>query len=121
MMNVRDFTEEMRNEIVEAAKNSLMKLGIMADVAIILDDKHNRVEIDTASFNTTPVIYKSITVSGGARLSEVEDHDGVYDLNIHLDYWFKSFGGGSNGMSLGTLKFRVFENSGRVGFVGFFI
>ena len=120
-MNVRDFTEEMRSEIVEAAKNSLMKLGIMADVAMILNEKKNRVKLETASFNTTPVIYKSITISGVAELVEFEDREGVYDLNFHLDYWFKYFGGGYNGVSLGELKFRVFEKSMRVAFLGFLI
>ncbi len=121
MMNVRDFTEEMRNAIVEAAHNSLMRLGIMADVVMILNEEKNRIKLETAKFNTTPVIYKSIEVSGSAELVEVEGYDGVYNLNFHLNYWFQYFGGGSNGVAIGTLEFRVFENSERVVFVGFFI
>ena len=121
MMNVRDFTEEMRNEIVEAAHNSLMKIGIMADVAMILNEEKNLIKLETARFNTTPVIYKSIEVSGSANLVEVEGKEGVYDLAFGLDYRFKYFGGGSNGVPIGVLSFRVFEKTERIAVVGFII
>ena len=116
MMNVRDFTEEMRNAIVEAAHNSLMKLGIMADVVMILNEEKNRIKLETAKFNTTPVIYKSIE-----ELVEVEGKEGVYDLAFGLDYRFKYFGGGSNGVPIGVLSFRVFEKTERIAVVGFII
>lgn len=121
MMNVRDFTEEMRNDIVNAAKRSLMMIGVTADITISVDEKKNRIKLETEKFNTTPVIYQSVEISGYADLCEVEGHEGLYDLNFYLNYWFVIFGGGHNGTSLGALKFRVFEKSKEVRLIGFVI
>ena len=121
MMNVRDFTEEMRNEIVSAAKRSLMMIGVTADITISVDEKKNRIKLETSKFNTTPVIYQSVEISGSAELCEVEGHEGLYDLNFYLNYWFEIFGGGHNGTSLGALKFRVFEERKEARLIGFVI
>lgn len=121
MMNVRDFTEEMRNEIVNAAKRSLMMIGVTADITISVNEMKNRIKLETAKFNTTPVIYQSVEISGDADLCEVVGHDGIYDLDFYLNYWFTTFSGGHNGTSLGALNFRVFEESKEVRFIGFVI
>jgi hypothetical protein len=123
MIKVEDFTEEMYNEIREAAKRSLLMLGITADVHVkprTIRAKSD-IEITTDNFNTTPVIYKHVTVSATALPQEVEGHEGIYDLNFYLNYWFTTFDNGHNGASLGELKFRVLEKSKTVRFVGFLI
>lgn len=113
-MKLQDFTEEMLNTIAENAKERLMRLGINAEVKV--EVKNNRrneahVELTTSSFNTMPVIYKSITVDGSASLESVDGRDDVYDLVFWLSYRFETFTGGFNGTTLGKLKFRVLDNS----------
>lgn len=123
MMKISDFTEEMKGEIIKAAKRSLIMVGVTADVH--LDCKNTRgteyLKLDTDKFNTTPVIYESVRIGGSAGLEKVEGREGIYNLDIHLDYFFEIFGGGRNGTGLGTLHFRVFEERKEVRFIGFMI
>ena len=123
MMQFEDFTEEMRNAIIEAAKQSLLKIGVTANIGLELSSgRTEKATLTTEAFNTTPVIYKRVNISGNAELEPVEGHEGVYDLNFYLSYWFETFSGGHNGTSLGTLKFRVFDSGyDKVRFIGFLI
>ena len=119
-MEQKDFTEQMRNDIISAAKNSFLKLGINAEVTIeFKEDRSLRVKLTTSKFNTTPVLYKSIYVYGNAELTPVDGHDGIYDLFFFVDYMFETFSGGTNGTYLGKLKFRVFDCAKKVIFIGF--
>lgn len=119
MMKISDFTADMKSEIIKAAKRSLIMIGVTADVH--LDCKERYVKLSTDKFNTTPVIYESVRISGSGELSGVSGLEGVLDLDIYLDYFFETFGGGRNGTDLGTLHFRVFEERKEVRFVGFMI
>ena len=125
MITFNDFTEEMCNDIKSAVKDCLLKLGVDVDVNISAETYSHRSEeyivVETSEFNTTPVIYKSIYVRGSGTLQEVEGHEGVYDLYIPLGYYFKYFDGGSNGVSIGTMYFRVFAEGQRVAKVSFSI
>ena len=123
-MRISDFTEEMRDDIIRYAKRSLLKLGInIVDVKLEVRKHSYTVDeylrIETSEFNTTPVIYESIKIDGTGTLIPIKDHTDVYDLCISLGYRFKYFGGGKNGVDIGTLKFRVFDASKRIAFVGF--
>ena len=123
MMKISDFTEEMKGEIIKAAKRSLIMVGVTADVH--LDCKNTRgteyLKLDTDKFNTTPVIYESVSIGGSAGLEKVDKLEGVYDFNFYLDYRFETFSGGYNGTPLGVLHFRVFEECKEVRFIGFMI
>lgn len=121
-MTASDFTEKMYEKIIEAAKRSLIMVGVTAEVSVLPSLKRGvDIELSTSEFNTTPVIYKSIRIGGNATLRKVEGFEGVYDLIFYLNYRFEAFCGGSNGTSLGVLHFRVFEESKHVEFVGFLI
>jgi hypothetical protein len=124
-MKCSEFTNEMRHWIVEATKSSLLKLGI-ANVEVELEVRKMRsgneyFNLTTSGFNTTPVIYRSIRVCGIGEVEKVSGEDNVYELNITLDYDFDYFSGGRNGVSIGTLRFRVFEDTMRIAFIGFII
>lgn len=121
-MTASDFTEKMYEKIIEAAKRSLIMVGVTAEVSVLPSLKRGvDIELSTSEFNTTPVIYKSIRIGGNATLEKVEGLEGVYDLIFYLNYRFEIFSGGSNGTPLGILYFRVFEERKDVGFVGFLI
>ena len=123
MINISDFTEEMKGEIIKAAKRSLMMVGVTADVHLLSKIIRGReyLRLKTDDFNTTPVIYKNVCIEGSAELIKVDKLEGVYDFDFYLDYRFEIFSGGYNGTPLGVLHFRVFEEPKDVRFVGFMI
>ena len=123
-MKYEDFTEEMRNEIINATKDSLSKLGIHTDVMLsskTTRHNHEYIRIDTSDFQTTPVIYKSVSVFGEGYVVTCDDIAGAFDLYINLNYAFKYFKGGTNGVEIGQLRFRIFSDSMRIHFIGFTI
>jgi len=123
-MKYEDFTEEMRNEIINATKNSLSKLGIHTEVMLsakMTGRNQEYIRIDTEPFQTIPVIYKSVFVYGGGYVVPCDRIENAFDLYINLNYGFKYFKGGSNGVEIGQLKFRIFSDSMRICFIGFTI
>ena len=120
-MKQGDFTEQMRNDIISAAKNRLLKVGVNVDVTLEFKEGEKlRVKLTTSKFNTTPVIYKDIYVYGNAELIPVDGYKDIYDLFFDLNYRFETFGGGTNGTYLGMLKFRVFDDGyKKATFIGF--
>ena len=123
-MKYEDFTEEMRNEIINATKDSLSKLGIHTEVRLSVRKgryDHEFIRIDTNPFQTIPVIYKSVFVYGEGCVVPCEGIENAFDLYINLDYGFKYFKGGSNGVEIGQLRFRIFSDSMRIHFIGFTI
>ena len=122
MITINDFTQEMYNDIIAAAKRSLVMFGINADVNVTRDGKNKNVlMLNSSEFNTIPVVFQSIHINGWAELEDVEGNDKVKDLVFPLSYRFEYFNGGYNGAYLGTLKFRVFVDNPQIRFVGFTI
>lgn len=122
MITINDFTQEMYNDIIAAAKRSFVMLGINADVEVTQDKKNKKALcLNTSKFNTAPVVFQSIHINGLAELEDVEDNDKVKDLIFYLSYRFEYFNGGYNGAHLGALKFRVFVDNPQIRFVGFTI
>lgn len=123
-MKYEDFTEEMRIDIINATKDSLSKLGIHTQVRLSARmTRHNGeyIRIDTEPFQTTPVIYKSVSVYGEGYIVLCDEIENAFDLYINLNYGFKYFEGGSNGVEIGQLRFRIFSDSMRISFIGFII
>lgn len=123
-MKYEDFTEEMRNEIINATKDSLSKLGIHTEVRLSArTTRHNQeyIRIDTEPFQTIPVIYKSVFVYGDGCVVPCDEIENAFDLCINLDYGFKYFKGGYNGVEIGRLRFRIFSDSMKICFIGFTI
>lgn len=113
-MKYSEFTDDMRQEMKDAIKAKLSKLGISANVEVsALTNRYGGeyVYIKTAEFNTTPVIYKTVYVDGSGCILPVEEHDNVFELRITFGYRFIYFNGGTNGVSIGTIIFRIFEKS----------
>ena len=67
------------------------------------------------SFQTAPVIFKTIRVQGVGTITEMTEETIHEDIKF-LSVWFnvraacKHFEGGSNGTSLFNVSFEVFEN-----------
>lgn len=126
-MGFKDLTEEMKGEIVLAIENALFKLGINTCVELYSEtyshSSNEYIKIRTGGFQTTPVIYKEVSIDGCGILAEVKgaNNMNVYDLYLNLSYRFKYFNGGENGVDIGRVHFRVFFDTQRVGYCGFII
>lgn len=120
MIRFNEFTDEMLQDIAVSAKERLLKLGIDAKVNVELRDGRDGVSLylETTTFGSMPVIYKSIKVYGYGILEKFEDVETISTLSISLYYGFEYFSGGSNGVSLGTLEYYVYEKSKRVRCIG---
>ena len=122
-MKYNDLTKDMRNEVTSAIREKLLKLGINTEVSISAKTIYNGRElvmIESEPFNTTPVAYKSVSVTGEGFIENTE-HEGVYELDFGLSYHFDYFTGGTNGVSIGRITFRFFEDSDRVACLGLLI
>ena len=120
MIRFNEFTDEMLQDIAVSAKEKLFKLGIDAKVNVGLQDGRDGVSLylETTTFGSMPVIYKSIKVYGYGIIEKYEDVDTISTLSIPLYYEFEYFSGGSNGVSLGSLEFYVYSKSKRIRCIG---
>ena len=122
-MKYNDFTEKIRNEIIDIIKTQLLKKGINVDVALkVRKGKNDNIECVSAvssTFQTTPVIYKEIKVAGSARFVAVDGQEGVFDFDFYLDYRFEYFSKAYNGVKLGVIRLRYFEKNNSFMLVGF--
>ena len=113
-MKYSDLTEGMREALTSAISNRLLKLGINTEVSIFakkIYDGREMIHVETAPFNSTPVIYKRIFVMGDGFI-EPTDREGIYEIAFLLGYRFEYFRGGENGVDIGSITFRIFEKTG---------
>lgn len=119
-MKYSDLTEEMRNEMISVIQDKLLKLGIKAEVnmgAKTIYDGREMVYVNSKQFNTTPVIYKFITIDGQGFIKNTEKEN-RFSLSLSLSYRFKYFDGGENGVNIGIIEFVIFPETERVASLG---
>lgn len=109
----------IRKDITESVERVLARLGIHTNVSIGEEKIYNGrylVTVESETFNTTPVIYKWVLVRGSGFLTEDEEDERMANLYLNLDYRFRYFDGGENGVEIGVAAFRFFK--GDEGFEG---
>lgn len=115
----------IKKDIAENIERVLMRLGIHARIEVSEKKIYNGryvVKIESETFNTTPVIYKSVNVYGDGWFIEEDAEKHTAKLTLDIGYRFCYFDGGSNGVDIGTADFRFTigneKNDGRTFFVG---
>lgn len=125
--NFSKLCNEDIDAIREGIANSLARLGIFCNVILNMTiDRFDRpfMTITSSGFNTTPVIYKNVDIKGYAITNIKDEERNIYTLSIHLDYHFTYFSGGENGVDIGDVEFRIFddnEDGNKIRFVRFVI
>lgn len=102
----------IRKDITESVERVLARLGIHTNVSIGEKKIYNGrylVTVESETFNTTPVIYKWVLVRGSGFLTEDEEDERMAKLYLNLDYRFKYFEGGENGVDIGMAVFRFIK------------
>lgn len=106
-------TELQRNQIKDFIQTELLKRGFLAKIVRFEEVSGRyepRLEFETESFQTTPVIFKSIKVENfSSSITKEEGVDGsiLYRIWISVHVSYETFEGGSNGTKL----FAVFGTS----------
>lgn len=112
----------IKKDIAENIERVLARLGIHTNVSVseekIYDGRY-LVTVESDTFNTTPVIYKWVLVRGEGFIGG-DENGHTTKLILSLDYRFKYFDGGENGVKIGNAAF-VFHGAsfGRDGFTFF--
>lgn len=110
--------EKVLEQIREIVSNELLKRGFNVNV-FVNQDESGRINIETTEFQTTPVIFKSLTINNKmfSNISiQEEDFPKVphYDFSTELNVVCNRFDGGSVSPSLITMVFRWFKNENKV-------
>lgn len=109
----------IRKDIAENVERVLARLGVHTNVSVSEEKIYNGrylVTVESDTFNTTPVIYKWVLVHGSGFITQDEEDERIANLCLNLDYRFRYFDGGENGVDIGEAVFRFFK--GDEGFEG---
>ena len=119
-MKYSDLTDNMRQEIMGVICDKLLKLGIQTEVTMdakVIYNGKELVSVLSKSFNTTPVIYKSIIVKCEGFICDT-DKENVFSLTLNIDYKFYYFSGAENGVNIGSIVFYLYPDTDRVANIG---
>lgn len=113
----------IRKDITESVERVLARLGIHTNVSVGEEKIYSGrylVTVESETFNTTPVIYKWVLVHGSGFITQDKEDERIANLYLNLDYRFRYFDGGENGVDIGMAVFRFFKgDEGREGYTLF--
>jgi hypothetical protein len=95
-------TEITLGLIKEVIGTELLKRGFHTPITVKYNERHNHVSITSESFQTTPVLFKSITIDnfGGSIKESFKNEIPVLEIWIPVHVSYTHFDLGSNGCSL---------------------
>lgn len=107
-----DIISEIKNVILERFKRIITPQ--ITDIQII--NKVNRkgenyFEIESNLFQTYPVIFKNVQIYGTG--TPYKEENKIF-ISFYFRYGFDYYGGGSNGVELGQMIFKLSENTIKV-------
>lgn len=107
-MKATELREEIRQYILSDVQMSVMRLCINTAMMLVPGKDYRGNEytaIESAPFQTMPVMFKKVWLYG--TMTIVEEKENSYEVCVSLDYRWESFRGGSNGMELGRVWYEV--------------
>ena len=109
-MDLTKLKENEKQVFKKTIEHLLTHMGIHTEILIEFGEK--KLVLVSTPIQTTPTIYKEVKITGSGSLESFnENRPDIFTLRVHLDYRFKYFGGGSNGVDLGSIEFRLFQNN----------
>ena len=100
---------EVKEFILSDVQMSAMRLGVNAQFQFVTEKDYrgnDYLVIMSSKFQTVPALFKELWIEGTVRAFEDEDK-GCFQVCIKLEYYWKTFGGGSNGTDLGSIRYQV--------------
>lgn len=112
-MDLTKLKKDEKQVFKKTIEHLLARMSIHTDISIEFGEK--KLVVVSTPIQTTPTIYKEVKITGSGNLKSFdENRPDIFTLKVYLDYCFKYFGGGSNGVNLGVIEFRLFENENYV-------
>lgn len=107
-MKANEIRKEVLEYIASDIQCSVARLGINTTVEFSL--KKDRLEMSSTTFQTMPMIFKSIYLWGNVWLEDDKEHDGYTRFTLRIYYGYRHWDGGSNACSLGTVYYEIDNN-----------
>ena len=107
-MKAIELRKEVQEYILSELQNSVMRLGISAQLRTVVKKDYRGQEyltLESEKFQTQPVIFKEVWLDG--VISVTGEKENAFEVCVRLDYNWKSFTGGTNGTDLGRCFFEV--------------
>jgi len=117
-MKIQDITTKQLTAIEQAMQTAVSRLGIHVTFKAEIRKAYNGepfIFINSSEFQTFPVLFQSIRVTGEGGAKEYGDGLKLY---FHVNYSYDHFGGGHNGCDIGTARF-IIHPDGYTQFEGF--
>ncbi len=97
--------------IIKDVELTINRLGINATLYIRQDKdyKGNAFEkLVSTSFQTMPMLFKEIHIEADYNIRDMaEKPDSFMEVTLNLDYYYRTFDGGTNGHNLGRVIYEV--------------
>ena len=89
--------------IAEYIKNSLLRV-VGKELSISIHKCTDKTyTLETSGFNTIPVLFKNINITGDIFTSDYEENEDYEQIHIRFSYKFEYFNSGTNGIELGYM------------------
>ena len=109
-MKATELRTEIKEYILGELQTSLMRMGINAQLSLKVEKdyrKEDYLTVVSEPFQTTPVVFKKLWISGTFGCCESEEHKDKVLISVNLDYNWEAFSRGTNGTDLGTIWFSM--------------
>ena len=107
-MKAIELRKEVQEYILSELQNSVMRLGISAQLKMVVKKDYRGQEyltLESEKFQTQPVIFKEVWLDG--VISVTGEKENAFEVCVRLDYNWRSFTGGTNCTDLGRCFFEV--------------
>jgi hypothetical protein len=109
-MKIQDITPKQLQAIEQAMQTAVSRLGIHVTFKASVQKAYNNdqyISIESTEFQTYPVMFKSIKVTGECCTKAIPDGLQIYFI---VNYTFDHFGGGHNGSEIGRAQFEIYDD-----------
>ena len=109
-MEKKDMTTKVAKLLMEDAKDVLLMLGIETEFSF--EEENGKVYVESKPISMTPRMFKELTIKGKIFYTGNFYHDELPEVTIDLEYRYKHFNGGYNGVNLARIKYYITGNIG---------
>ena len=109
-MEKKDMTTKVAKLLMEDAKDVLLMLGIETEFSF--EEKNGIVHVESKPISMTPRMFKELTIKGKIFYTGYLHNDELPEVIIDLEYRYKHFNGGYNGVNLARIKYYITDDIG---------
>ncbi len=107
-MEMKAMTTKVAELLMTDANDVLLMLGIETEFSFT--GKNGRVNFESKPISMTPRLFKELRIRGRVYYTGTMYLDVLPKVILELEYYYKLFGGGSNGTNFGIIEYAVNED-----------